>query len=111
MSQRKRKQGQHRRLLKYLRSQTGTTDPRALLMREQALLEKLDAMDHQIHDLTQTLDGVSDETDQSPEHILLSQQRTHLAYLRTMRADVQENVDVNRRIYEGLMANAKLLEK
>lgn len=91
--------------MKYLRSQTGTTDPQALLMREQTLFEKLGAMDHQIRELTETLDGVpddADEADQSPE--LLSQQRTHLAYIKTMRADVQENVEVNRRIYEALCA-------
>lgn len=106
MSQRKRKQGQQRRLIKYLRSQTGTTDPQALLMREQTLLEKLVAMDHQIQELTETLDGVPDyayDAGQSSEHKLLSQQRKHLAYLKTMRKDVQENVDVNRRIYEGLV--------
>ena len=93
--------------MKYLRSQTGTTDPQALLMREQTLFDKLGAMNHQIHELTETLGCVpddTDETDQSPEHELLSQQRTHLAYLKTMRADVQENVEVNRRIYEALCA-------
>lgn len=106
MSQRKRKQGQQRRLHKYLRSQTGTTEPQALLMREQALVEKMEAMDLQIQELTNILTERPVEVDASDSGesaaSLLSQQRTHLDYLHTMRNDLQETLRVNRRIHHAL---------
>lgn len=51
MSQRKRKQGQMRRLRRYLMSQTGTTDPHALTQRGEELQTKIDAMTAQISKL------------------------------------------------------------
>ena len=103
MSQRKRKQGQQRRLKKYLKSQTGTTDPHALLAREQSLLDKIAAMDKQIHELTTALESPpSDESTPPSEPELTHQQHTHLDYLKTMRDDMHETLCVNRRIYAAL---------
>ena len=105
MSQRKRKQGQQRRLCKYLRAQTGTTNPQALLAREQSLLDKIEAMDKQIHELMTTIDPpLTDEaaTTTPLESELTHQQHTHLDYLKTMRADMHETLCINRRIYAAL---------
>jgi NAD-specific glutamate dehydrogenase len=117
---RKRRQGQQRRLKKYISSQTGGhTNPEFLLQRDNELLHKIEEMNTQIEDHRQTLsqmdiqkeDGnhtttksvgnpVGDEKQQETE--LHEQQKKHLSFLLGMRDDMVETLHVNRRIYSAL---------
>ena len=107
MSQRKRRQGQKRRLRKYLESQTGTTNPHALVAREHVILQKIEAIDKQIVELTTALQHEATperDTDESEKITLREQQRIHVEYLHAMRGDMAETLRVNRRIYEAIVA-------
>ena len=113
MPSRKRKQGQQRRLMKYIASQTGgNTHPDALVKREKEIYHKIEEMNKQIeehkhmlskfkNELNDAGDG-TDTTDNVSKRELHEQQKKHMQFLIDMRNDMVETLHVNRRIYTSL---------
>ena len=113
MTCRKRRQGQQRRLKKYIASQTGgLTSPSALLQREEELLHKIEEMNKQIEDHRQKLSQLDDVPPKGDTSTLIEkttqeielheQQKKHLTFLIGMRDDMKETMLVNNRIYNAL---------
>lgn len=110
MSQRKRIQGQRRRLSKYIKSQTGTSNPHELLKRESDLQTRINGIQKQIDDLQLSVETVSSPNDAMDDSVvdtrteleLRAQQSSRLDYLYTMRQDLKDTLSINRRIYNAL---------
>lgn len=110
MSQRKRMQGQHRRLLKYIKSQTGGTNPNKLLKRESDLQVRIDEIQKQIDDLKLTVETTNQPNGTSATYVagahidpeVQAQQSARLEYLCTMHQHLKDTLNINRRIYDAL---------
>ena len=120
---RKRRQGQQRRLKKYVASQTGGhTNPEFLLQRDNELLHKIEEINKQIADHRQTLSEIDTpkedgnhtlkqnsggnpvDVQKQQETELHEQQKKHLSFLIEMRDDMVETLHGNRRIYSALQS-------
>jgi two-component sensor histidine kinase len=99
MSQRKRIQGQRRRLLKYIKSQTGTTDPEDLLRREKDIHTRIQNLQTQMKELEET---IAEDAPTNDDDALREQQQMRLQYLHTIHKDMTDTLNINRRIYNAL---------
>ena len=105
MVARKRKQGQARRLRKYLRDQTGTTDPQALGARVEQLNEAIARVDADLarlnedeHAAKKEDSSQDSERDAKARAVVTESRARQRARLDDMRAELVAMVEVNRRI-------------
>ena len=103
MAARKRKQGQQRRLKKYIFSQTGTTDTTALKTKEDELAHKVSALQDQIASQEEEIRGhlhhTGNGTDVDDIHDV---KKKNLAFLIEMKEQFIETIRINKNIYESV---------
>ena len=110
MVARKRKQGQARRLRKYLRDQTGTTDPQALQARVDQLNEAIARVDADLARLDEGENAAKkedssqdSERDAKARAIVAESRARQRARLDEMHGELVALVEVNARILKQLV--------
>lgn len=108
MTARKRKQGQQRRLKKYIVSQTGATNTSALLAKNKELVKTVKTLQQQIDSLQREITVYTNENNHNmnKDNIakeLFEQKKTNCVYLMEMKEQLLETITLNQRIYSNLM--------
>ena len=99
MTARKRKQGQQRRLKKYIISQTGSADTQSLREKEQLLHDKLKSIESQMDELQKELDHQKQDTTTEFDSGLMQQKTKRYQYLKDMQDHIRETISINQNIY------------
>ena len=99
MTARKRKQGQQRRLKKYIISQTGSTDTQSLREKEKLLQDKLTSIESQMETLQEELDHQQQDTVEFDTE-LMQQKTKRYQYLKDMKEHIRETILINQNIYK-----------
>lgn len=104
MVARKRKQGQKRRLKKYIAIQTDNGKYTDLEEKEVVLLQKMSVIENKIQEMEAHKSEDDQEcTEDGDKHKLLEQRNKNTDHLVEMKKQLQETIDINRRIHAQLI--------